>query len=370
MHVKELNKWTIAMAEPMNYEFDFSQNGELASDELVYVAREDDNVLTKFFETKPEVLEEWGEKTGFKIVYLSNLIKSLTNKEVLLYRIPYLNVRDLTDIRIGNDFMLRYLENPSDRKRITQGLLRTIKTYQRSDGKEKVTNRFYPLYPNSDESLIDQLHRIGVQIAGEKKLHEKSKSDEIDEYDNWGPHYESAEEDFRSQQDEETIDDLMEEVRERICKLRQRGIAEHILEELIHPDNRLSRMVITKDRRIILPDYHDMEIKMEPLVKAVFMLFLKHPEGIVFKELPAYRNELAKIYSEVKPSGLSEKALQSIEDVTNPLNNSINEKCARIRGAFVGQFDNHLAKHYYIDGMRGEPKKITLPRDLVIWETE
>lgn len=368
MHVKELNKWTIAMAEPMNYEFDFSQNGELASDELIYVAREDNDVLENFFKMRYGVLEGWGKTIGFKIVYLPNLIKRLTNKQVLLYRAPYLDIDDLQNVYVGNDFMLRYLENPSDRKRITQGLLRTIKTYQRSDGKEKVTNRFYPLYPNSDESLIDQLHRIGVQIAVEKKLHEKSKSDEIDEYDNWGPHYESAEEDFRSQQDEETIDDLMEEVRERITKLRQRGIAEHVLEELIRPDNRLSRMVITKDRRIILPDYHDMEIKMEPLVKAVFLLFLKHPEGIVFKELPAYRNELAKIYSEVKPSGLSEKALQSIEDVTNPLNNSINEKCARIRGAFVGQFDNHLAKHYYIDGMRGEPKKISLPRDLIVWE--
>ena len=39
MHVKELNKWTIAMAEPMNYVFDFSQNGKLASDELIYVAK-------------------------------------------------------------------------------------------------------------------------------------------------------------------------------------------------------------------------------------------------------------------------------------------------------------------------------------------
>ena len=46
--------------------------------------------------------------------------------------------------------------------------------------------------------------------------------------------------------------------------------------------------------------------------------------------------------------------------------NSINEKCARIRGAF--QFDDRVAKHYYVDGLRGEPKKIALPRDLVVWE--
>ncbi|MBO4719775.1 MAG: hypothetical protein J5658_07880 [Prevotella sp.] len=54
--------------------------------------------------------------------------------------------------------------------------------------------------------------------------------------------------------------------------------------------------------------------------------------------------------------------------MTNPLLNSINEKCARIRGAFVGQFDDCMARHYYIDGSRGEAKKISLPRNLVVWE--
>ena len=96
--------------------------------------------------------------------------------------------------------------------------------------------------------------------------------------------------------------------------------------------------------------------------------FLRHPEGILFKCLPDHREELARIYSELKPAGLTDKALQSIEDVTNPMLNSINEKCARIRSAFVGQFDDYMARHYYIDGLRGEPKKIELPRNLVIWE--
>lgn len=82
--------------------------------------------------------------------------------------------------------------------------------------------------------------------------------------------------------------------------------------------------------------------------------------------LPSNKNELAEIYGKLRPGGLTERALQSIEDVTNPLLNSINEKCARIRGAFVGQFDDHMARHYYIDGRRGEAKKISLPRELVV----
>ena len=48
--------------------------------------------------------------------------------------------------------------------------------------------------------------------------------------------------------------------------------------------------------------------------------------------------------------------------------NSINEKCARIRAAFLSQFDEYMAKSYYIDGARGEAKKIALPRNLVEWE--
>ena len=127
-------------------------------------------------------------------------------------------------------------------------------------------------------------------------------------------------------------------------------------------------MTITKDHRIILPDYNNIEVKMEPLVKAVYFLFLKHPEGIVFKELADYREELLKVYKSLKPMGLSKRTIQSIEDVTNPLMNSINEKCARIRAAFVKEFDESLAKNYYIIGERGEAKRITLPRDLVVWE--
>ena len=336
-------------------EIEFTLNGKLAPKELVYIASEEDKKLTELFETQPEVLEGWGKMIGFHIVYLPLLIKKLKDKRVLQYRAPYLSDAELKDISIGNDFMLQYLENPEDRKRIKQGFIRTENIHRGNDGKDKATNRFYPLSSTSGEPLDDQLHRIGKQISIEggipiRYLENKSRGDDFGDYD------------------EENTCELMEEVRDRIAKLRQRGIAEYILEQLIHPDNRLSRMVITKDCRILLPDYNNMEIKMEPLVKAVYLLFLRHPEGIMFKHLPDYRLELTQIYNKLRPAGLTDRAVHSIEDVTNPMLNSINEKCARIRGAFVGQFDDYMARFYYVDGQRGDVKKIALPRDLVTWE--
>lgn len=161
---------------------------------------------------------------------------------------------------------------------------------------------------------------------------------------------------------------LLEDLDVRVQQLRAKGMNEWTFRGLFKTKAQLSRLVITKDYRIILPDYNDIEIKMEPLVKTVYFLFLKHPEGIVFKGLTDFREELLNIYKDLKPMGLSKRTIQSIEDVTNPLLNSINEKCARIRSAFVKEFDEGLAKNYYIIGERGEAKRIALPRDLVTWE--
>ena len=130
---------------------------------------------------------------------------------------------------------------------------------------------------------------------------------------------------------------------------------------------KLSKLTITKDCSIILSDYNQ-EVKLEPIVKAVYLLFLNHPEGIAFKCLPDYRKELADLYQKIKPYGLTDRAIRSIEDVTNPLLNSINEKCSRIRAAFLPLVDASLLDQYIIIGKSGEEKKIALPRNLVVWE--
>lgn len=132
---------------------------------------------------------------------------------------------------------------------------------------------------------------------------------------------------------------------------------------------KLNRLIIAKDSTILLADCQK-EIKMEPIVKAVYLLFLKHPEGIAFKYLPDYRKELTDLFQKIKPFGLTERAIRSIEDVTNPLLNSINEKCSRIRAAFLPEVDSSLLEQYIVTGKGGEAKKISLPRDLVTWEEE
>lgn len=160
---------------------------------------------------------------------------------------------------------------------------------------------------------------------------------------------------------------LVQDMKDMVQKLKDYGFSEKEITSLLHTEQPLLRLTVSKNYRIYLGDEHK-EVHLEPLVKSVYILFLKHPEGIVFKNLPDYRQELTKIYSEIRPWGLTERAIQSIEDVTNPLLNSINEKCARIRKTFVTLLGSNLSENYYIKGLRGEVKKIHLPREQITWE--
>ena len=162
---------------------------------------------------------------------------------------------------------------------------------------------------------------------------------------------------------------LAVEILERVKKLKLKGITETQLMELFEQNITLSHLHITSDFKIFLPDYNNIEIKLTPLQKSVFFLFLNHPEGIVFKELCNYREELLNIYKQLTSRVIDEKTQESIDALVDPSNNSINEKCARIREAFVKEFDLRYAKHYVVDGERGEPKKISLSRELVVWDS-
>ena len=171
----------------------------------------------------------------------------------------------------------------------------------------------------------------------------------------------------RNIETQDLYNSLIEEVKHKVHKLKEYGLSEKDIASLLRSEQSLLQMTVSKNHRIFLGEKRT-EVCMEPLVKAVYLLFLNHPEGIVFKDLPDYRKELTFLYDKVRPWGLTERTLQSIEDVTNPTLNSINEKCARIKKVFLSLMDSSVAEQYYIKGTRGEPKGIALPRNLVTWE--
>ena len=161
---------------------------------------------------------------------------------------------------------------------------------------------------------------------------------------------------------------LLGEVKENVRKLRSYGIENADIMSAMNEDELFPQLRVTEDYKIVLSGEQPVEVKMEPLIKAVYLLFLSHPEGILLKFLPDYRGDLTNLYLLLRPYGLTERVEKSSADVTNPTLNSINEKCARIRKIFSSILPSSVARYYAISGKRGEVKKIDLVRSNVIWE--
>ena len=185
---------------------------------------------------------------------------------------------------------------------------------------------------------------------------------------------------------EEIAAELASSVRELIAADRKdlllRAIGTPLLEELRieAAKAKLSRLLVTKDYRFFLVDFGNKEIELQPVHKAVYLLFLSHPEGIEFKRLGEYREELTCYYMQTARMMDKEKIMEGVDHLVNPLDNAINEKCSRIKKVFLEMMDEYMASYYIISGhtqkhIAGSSriwyerlKVITLPRELVVSE--
>ena len=128
------------------------------------------------------------------------------------------------------------------------------------------------------------------------------------------------------------------------------------------------RILITKDYRILLPDRFNTEIRLQPLVKTVFLLFLRHPEGIRFGDLPEYRAEMTDLYKGITRRSDPEQLQASLDRLTTPGDNAIHEKAAKLAAALARYFRPQELPAYTLTGKAGAPKRIRLDRSLVEWE--
>ena len=331
--------------------------------DVIYVENEYDPVINRYIQEHYEELQQRFLTKKVTLNYLPKLCNQDVPKEVLQYMFPHLRENfsfvngNITIETLKEHLLSGTIEGPA--------LIHFVRMEAKNPSNYYYTYR--PLFADSPTSLSEQFERylqpITLSYRGEDRTSfnalskPKSENDVADHY-------------FNDGSDnilfvDKSIGDLTEEIRKRIIELRKRGVQLHLLHELVEEQPTLSRMVIDKDFRIILPDYNDMEITMPPLPKAVYLLFLRHPEGIAFKQLHDYYAELLDIYKHISNRVIESNIESSIRDITDPTKNSINEKCARIREAFLKQFDTVYAQHYYITGKKGEPKRIILPRELV-----
>jgi len=320
--------------------------------QIIYVENSYNNIVNEFIINHYEKVSLFFSKRGYSFCYLPSINEAIVTTETIKYYNPSLKKVDIDKLR-ENIKELTYnnlLSYTHEKDNLHTGFIRY---------KGKVDNNYqfsyFELIDYSEKEIWLQLHTYINLIGVGTTLYSLGKPEEDEIADSFFS-YESIQ--------------LVEEIKERIEKLRKIGIKEMAIKSLFLTKPKISKILITKDFRIFLPDYNNKEIVMYPLPKAIFFLFLKHPEGILFKQLPDFKTELKHIYSNLSSRAELRDINESINNVTDPSKNAINEKCSRIREAFIKEFDESLAQYYFITGERAEPKRISIDRSLVTFESE
>lgn len=109
-------------------------------------------------------------------------------------------------------------------------------------------------------------------------------------------------------------------------------------------------------------------LDLDILSRAVYILYLRHPEGIGYKYLQDHKTELYSIYAPISNKSDKNEIKNSVELLVDPLSEKICIHVARIKAAFKNLMAEDLAANYYIKGPQGERKSISLDRSLVIWD--
>jgi hypothetical protein len=121
-------------------------------------------------------------------------------------------------------------------------------------------------------------------------------------------------------------------------------------------------------KHIYLTDFGNLHVRLNPKERALYLLYLNHPEGISLPELYDHRQELLTIYQRISGRESQENIRRAIDTLVNPLENDISINLSRIRKKFKDAVGEELLSYYEISGVHGEKKYIELDRELVTYK--
>jgi len=380
--------------------------------QVIYVENQYDERNNAIIKERYDWLKYQFKRANFDFVYLPMFFDDEEIKEKVLYYAPYLTSEIMEKMELRSSYLLGYMSHPENKEKIAPSFLYAP---SKEDDEWIFEGQTIDVANNDRNSIASYLESIVSDIEEEQKPitrfrirrydedHDESVSyRQINKNDSessqveysstpnvWNKLKKNAlrfrencleeENDYADSPDKsssQTLDDICEEdVRETVAdleriiqKLRLLGIPLSVLEEFVAKYETISRLRITDDLKIFLPDYNNREVKMGPLDKALFFLFLNHPEGIVLQHLENYHRELVNYYLQTsRKKELTPRMADAINSLEYPGKNAINSELSRIKIYFKATVDEHLAKHYFIVGKPGEPYKIPLDQELIIW---
>ena len=89
---------------------------------------------------------------------------------------------------------------------------------------------------------------------------------------------------------------IVAQIKNLLGQLRIKGITDKEIDTILTQQQKPGRAYINSRGMLVLPDENGVQIKLTPMERTLYILFLRYPEGINADELWRFWDELCKIY--------------------------------------------------------------------------
>ena len=161
--------------------------------------------------------------------------------------------------------------------------------------------------------------------------------------------------------------EMLNELDRLARELIKKGVPQSRITQAVSLSPDLNELFITRDYRILLPHYGNVEIELDPKTKALYFLFLRHKEGLYRKDLYQLEDELTMIMQAITHTeDLSTPKRNAIDNlISKTKSQSFDDSCAKIKKELLKVMEDNMASYYYIYGEKNQLRGIRLPRYLV-----
>ena len=161
--------------------------------------------------------------------------------------------------------------------------------------------------------------------------------------------------------------EMLNELDRLARELIKKGVPQSRITQAVSLSPDLNELFITREYRILLPHYGNVEIELDPKTKALYFLFLRHKEGLYRKDLYQLGDELTMIMQAITHTeDLSTPKRNAIDNlISKTKSQSFDDSCAKIKKELLKVMEDNMASYYYIYGEKNQLRGIRLPRYLV-----
>ncbi len=336
--------------------------------EVIYAHFAGNEILDDFFKRNLTTVRAlFKDRLGYDFIYIPEVVNEYADLQTLRYYHPLTKAPSDETIRKVNTELINSHLHDDDAKALAPGLLHFMMTecFTCDDDRHKgcYEYSYYPLSGKDDADIMASLERY-TRVCGESYCHINYGSFSMKDYSEADRSF------YRAQQR------YFDMVKEKDIS----GIKRYVIDALCDSCNEISRVHVTADGDIILTDFNNMKIEMAPVVKVIYLLFLRHPEGIVFSDLSNYEREALNLYRRFGNDDIEETDI--LKEALNPDSDMIGQFCGEIYVKFREHLDKRMVAPYIIQAAPynfgydnrspytsiGEPKKILINRPLVTWD--